>query len=84
MLTMMFRKQCSNNVLTMVTSMVQLRLMVMSLVLQLLSHKPKYWTDWYFNLMVVLDEKSGDQVIKIHPDGNMDICTKFHGDPPMV
>ncbi len=41
--------------------MVQLRLMKMPLVLQVFDHKPKYWTNSYFDLIVTLDETSGDQ-----------------------
>ncbi len=34
--------------------------MGMSLVLQVFSHKPKYWTNWNFHLMEALQEKSED------------------------
>ncbi len=38
---------------------VQLRLMGMSLVLQVFGHKPKYWTNTKCDLVVALHDKSG-------------------------
>ncbi len=60
----------------------------MSLVLQVFSHKPKYWTNYSFDLMMALDEKSPGlsssaiiwlkfYVITIHPEGDMSVCTKW-------
>lgn len=31
------------------------------------------------NILVVLEESSGDHVIRIHPLGTMNVCTTFHG-----
>ncbi len=56
---------------------VQLRLMGMS-VLQVFSHKPKYWTNWNFDQMMALDEKLNDTV---HPEGTMNVFTIFHSNP---
>ncbi len=46
----------------------QLRLMGMSLILQIFGHKPKY-----FDLMMALYEKLKiTEVVTIHPEGDMD------------
>lgn len=47
---------------------VQLRL-GMSFVLEVLSHKAKYWKNFNFYLMVALEVMSGD----------LNVCAKFHG-----
>ena len=44
--------------------------------------KAKYWVNLNFDLMMSLNEKLGDtKVIKIHPNRNMDVCTKCNGNP---
>ncbi len=56
----------------------------MSLMLQVFGHKPKYWTNWNFDLemkQMKLDEKLKEitKVITIYPEGSMNGCTQFHG-----
>lgn len=48
--------------------------MGMSLVLQLFSHKPKYWTHY---LMVALDGNLRGSELLWHHLGTMNVCTKF-------
>lgn len=56
-------------------------LMGMSLVLQVLSPTPKYWTNKKSDLVMALKETLVTEVITDHPEWDMNLCTKFHGNP---
>lgn len=46
---------------------------ILQVFLQVFSQKPKYWANWNFDLMMVLD-----QVITIHPEGDMNNLNQMH------
>ncbi len=57
-----------------------LKLMGMSVVLQVFGHKPKYWTHEHVDLMMAPDEKSEDHQIYYSSSwGEHECQTKFHG-----
>lgn len=58
---------------------VHLKLMEMSLVLQLFD---QYWTKWNFELITVPNEKSeSPNTLQFIPRGGMNVCSEFHGNP---
>ncbi len=50
----------------------------MRLVLQVSDHESKYWTNCNFNPMMAQEEKLRE-VIAIHPQGDINVSTKYHG-----
>lgn len=54
----------------------------MSIVLKVFGHKPKYSTHLNFDLMLAAYEKLGmNRVIRVHPEGNVNMCKKYQGNP---
>ncbi len=54
----------------------------MLLVLLIFGHKQTYYTNCNFDLMMVRDEGQViTKVLKIHPEGNRNACTRVNGYP---
>lgn len=54
--------------------------MEMSFVYIIFIHKPEYWKNWDFDLMVELNDKSAESLQFILMR-NTTVCTRFHGNP---
>lgn len=57
--------------------------MEISLVWQVFRHKPKYWPNKIIDLIMVQEIKV-TTFITIAPEGDVDICIKFHNNPQSI